>query len=67
MQATFEFGLGGLLSKSTEVSVLDLEAYTFYSSADDLIMRRLATPCDCLAWHCHRLHSFSEIPANMRV
>ena len=41
VEATFTFGLGGLMSKGVEISVLDLEAYTFYSTANELIFRRV--------------------------
>ena len=41
VEVKFEFGLGGLLAKGVDVSVLDLEAYNFYTSKDELIFRRV--------------------------
>ena len=41
VEVTFTFGLGGLLHRNVDVSVLDLEAYTFYSSTDELIFNRV--------------------------
>ena len=40
VEATFTFGLGGMIEKGVDVNVLDFEAYNFYTSEDVLIARR---------------------------
>ena len=44
VEVTFSFGLGGLLSKNVDVAVLDLEAYTFYTTTGEKLQLALPSP-----------------------